>query len=85
MKTIKEKEKESGYNAKHPELRDGEIWLTNVQNLGSDDYSRIGWETKRLGNIAYTLDGEVILSSKSSIMRPVFVKLQELIDNKILG
>lgn len=55
---------------RHPEKREGEIYLTNTD---PGDYEKIGWRTKRLGLIAYSLDGHAIDS-----LRPVFVSRAEL-------
>lgn len=69
-------------NIHHPELKEGEVFLTNVSN---DDMSRrimnsretdweaIGWKTKRLGNIAYDIYNKIIVG-----MFPVFVQRSEL-------
>lgn len=81
--SIKEYIKEAGFNAGHPELKKGEIWLTNIQNLNSDVFQQIGWKTKRLGNTAYCLDGEILNNSQSKIWRPVFVQICELLDSKV--
>jgi len=46
---------ERNYNVTHPELSEGEMFLTNVL---SGDYRLIGWKTKRTGVHAYTINGE---------------------------
>jgi len=53
----------------HPELREGEMFLTNCT---IPDYVRIGWKTKRIGRQAYTIDGE-----KLKVLIPVFVQKEE--------
>lgn len=71
----------------HPELRDGEVFLTNVSKptttesldyrfrdlLDDDDYFSIGWKTKRMGNTAYDIYGDPITH-----MAPVFVQREEM-------
>ena len=60
---------EKNYNETHPELKEGEMFLTNSM---PDDYIRIGWKTKRKGIQAYTIDGE-----KIQLLAPVFVQKEE--------
>jgi hypothetical protein len=45
------------YNKNHPELRKGEMFLTNVDEEG---FRRIGWQTKRIGEIAYDSGGNIL-------------------------
>jgi len=54
----------------HPELRPGEIFVTNAILR---DYHLVGWSTKRAGNIAYDLSGEV-----AEGCFPVFVQIAEI-------
>ena len=42
---------------KHPELREGEMFLSNADIEG---YSRIGWKTKRSGMVAYGTNGKPV-------------------------
>ena len=59
----------------HPEIREGEIFLTNVCpacGLMPDGYVHIGWRTKRKGEIAYDRDGDIIPNG-----HPVFIQLSE--------
>ena len=57
------------YNETHPELKEGEMFLTNAS---FDDYTYIRWITKRRGIQAYTIDGEEL-----TVLRPVFVQKEE--------
>lgn len=56
----------------HPELREGEMFLTNSTE---EEYGRIRWMTKRIGEVAYNIRGEVIDSIDK--LFPVFVQKQE--------
>ena len=56
----------------HPELREGEIFLSNVDD---EHYPRIKWKTKRRGIVAYDRDGNIIEKRKG--LRPVFVQADE--------
>ena len=61
------------FNETHPELLDGEMFLTNIYKYNNElHYYSIGYNTKRKGNIAYTTDGEI---SKHSF--PVFIDKKE--------
>jgi len=53
----------------HPELRAGEIFLgnTSINAVGVD------WKTKRLGEVAYDMDGRI-----AKHLRPVFVTRDEI-------
>ena len=62
-------------NAKHPELQDGEVFLTNADAEG---WRTIGWRTKRQGNVAYDRDGSPVRSLEPFF--PVFVQEKELAD-----
>lgn len=55
---------------KHPEIRPDEIWVTNIT---PGDWHRIGWKTKRAGQIAYGMDENPVKS-----LFPVFVQRAEL-------
>lgn len=59
------------FNTAHPECADGEIFLTNST---SKSYTLIGWKTKRLGNVAYCKNGDIIPRKYF----PVFVKRAEV-------
>ena len=50
-------------NKNHPELRDGEVWESNT----SFGLNYIRGKTERLGNVAYDIDGNIVLG-----LRPVF-------------
>lgn len=60
------------FNTTHPELEEGEMFLTNLYILDDKVFNSIGYNTKRKGNIGYTVDGEV---SKNSY--PIFVQKKE--------
>lgn len=61
---------------KHPETREGEIYLTNccldVFNNPDDEYYKIGWKTKRKGKVAYDIYGNIIENAYS-----VFIQIEE--------
>jgi len=65
---------------KHPELREGEIYLTNcyeeeeLEENCVEDFSAIGWKTKRRGRKAYDINRERIYNGAF----PVFVRATEL-------
>jgi hypothetical protein len=67
----------SNFNRSHPEIRTGEVWLTNVKPgrvlENREDWESIGHKTKRLGIVAYALNGQVAENYK-----PVFVQKSEL-------
>ena len=54
---------------KHPEIKQGEIFLTNST---LEDYNNIGWKTKRRGIVAYDINGNVIKG-----LFPVFILREE--------
>jgi len=62
---------ECNFNKNHPELRDGEVFLSNCT-----DNDMVGWKTKRSGNVSYDTSGKRIVDS--SDLHPVFVKQSEL-------
>jgi len=57
------------YNETHPELEEGEMFLTNSS---FDNYIFIRWKTKRQGIQAYTIDGKEL-----TMLKPVFVQKEE--------
>lgn len=59
------------YNNTHPEMEEGEMFLTNCVRADYD-YARIGWKTKRRGLQSYTVSGEALKG-----YAPVFVKKEE--------
>ncbi len=72
-------------NKKHSELREGEVFITNIGftrlhcpiEYGDDnrsDWDSIGWKTKRMGEVAYDIYGRPING-----MRPVFVQRSEMV------
>jgi hypothetical protein len=68
-------EKKPNFNERHPELQAGEMWLAN--DVGSANYERnphfeYGYETARLGEVAYHRDGRRLEG-----YRPVFVQFWE--------
>ncbi len=68
------------FNYKHPEIKEGEIFLTNIVGLRLDlepylsDFLAIGWKTKRLGMTAYDIYGNSLDG-----MYPCFVQRAELL------
>jgi hypothetical protein len=62
-------------NTSHPELREGEVWITNADEEG---YSSVGWKTKRKGQVAYGRDGKPVMTYESFF--PVFAQRKELED-----
>ena len=85
MKTVKAKTE----NKNHPELQEGEVFLTNAFDdripMHIDDYvddrsdwESIGWRSKRMGEVAYDIYGNPING-----MFPVFVGRDELIKGGI--
>lgn len=76
-------ELKQNFNVNHPELREGEVRLTNMipDRIidGQTDWEAIGHKTKRTGNVAYSLKGEPIEEYK-----PVFVQKSELDEAGIL-
>lgn len=59
-------------DAKHPELQDGEVFLTNTY---IDDFDRIQWKTKRMGEQAYDKNGKPVPGYSG--IYPVFVQKSE--------
>lgn len=62
-------EEKRDYNETHPELEEGEMFLTNCT---WDEYIRIGWQTKRKGRKAYSRQGKGLFG-----LSPVFVHRKE--------
>lgn len=61
-------------NENHPELQEGEAFLTNVsENERFRLWSNLPYEHKRVGEIAYDTDGNPMKN-----MHPVFVSRAEL-------
>ena len=67
------------FNDKHPELRPGEIWITNALPGrfmdGREDIASMDWKTKRVGNQAYDSLGKPI--DPTTGYRPVFIQKSE--------
>jgi len=64
----------------HPELQKGEVFLTNIPDEESAAHGhglkRVEkWKTKRMGRIAYDINGHQIDN-----MLPVFVQKDEVVD-----
>ena len=55
----------------HPEMGEHEILLTNTIDV--DNTCWVTWKTKRFGNVAYDVNGNV-----AEGLRPVFVERQEI-------
>ena len=64
-------------NTTHPEIREGEVWITNIcpKSWHGDTFNEIGWKTKRKGVVAYKRNGEIDENSY-----PVFIQLKEYED-----
>jgi hypothetical protein len=64
------------FNLTHPEVREGEAWLTNMLPDriidGQTDWEAIGYKTKRAGQVAYDLKGNPVEG-----YLPVFVQKSE--------
>jgi hypothetical protein len=61
------------HTGKHPELRDGEVFLTNATVA---DIAEICRKTKRVGSVAYMTNGTRI--NVECGLYPVFVQRSEL-------
>ena len=72
-KVVKKMEEHGFLNDHHPELRDGEIFLSNML---LEDLPGIWWKTKRMGSIAYTINGERL--DPINKLYPVFAKASEI-------
>lgn len=59
---------------KHPELRRGEVFLSNSKNGPKTSL----WKTKRIGKTAYDIYGKILRGYS-----PIFVKRQELKKSRI--
>lgn len=63
---------------KHPETREGEMYLTNCYSgifydpNRDDEYYSIGWKTKRKGKVSYDNNGNIIVD-----LYPVFIQIEE--------
>lgn len=54
---------------KHPELQEGEMWLTNSSKNGAEI---VGYTSRRVGEKAYSMSGEEVPG-----LHPVFVSKEE--------
>ena len=80
-----------GFNGKHPELREGEIFLMNIDhdvwwteggfemhsNQPENKFEILDYKTKRKGGVAYSSDGKEIFGAY-----PVFIKKEEWEETK---
>lgn len=57
----------------HPEAKAGEVWIGNMWRA---DFAKVGWQTKRRGEVAYFSDGRAI--PKSQVFAPCFVMRVEI-------
>ena len=64
------KGKEGKEGKKHPELKEGETFLTNST---IENYSQICWKTKRKGMVAYDINDVPVKG-----LIPVFVQQSEI-------
>lgn len=72
------------FNKKHPELKRGEVFVTNIflrrspigifEGDNRSDWDCIYWKTKRMGIVAYNNNGKKL----SENSRPVFAKRSEI-------
>jgi hypothetical protein len=60
---------------KHPELEEGEVFLTNAT---IDEFDKIGWKTKRRGEIAYDINNNPLSPINQPDLYPVFAKQSEI-------
>ena len=56
----------------HPELREGEVWIGNIKD---EAFKSSCWRTKRQGDRAYNIHGDLI---KNGNLRPMFVQKSEM-------
>jgi len=66
--------KDNRFKDKHPELREGEIFLGNFWKR-NNAWKPIRWASKRKGNIAYDIYGDAMKESF-----PVFISRKEFED-----
>jgi len=62
------------FNKNHPEVKEGEVFLTNADIEG---LCHIGWKSKRKGSVAYDIHNKPIPSFGHDFF-PVFVQRSEL-------
>lgn len=60
----------------HPECREGEVFLADFSRR-HNDYKRIGYKTKRIGKVAYDVNGNI-----AEELVPIFVSKQEWDENE---
>lgn len=64
------------FNKTHPELRNGEVFITNASEE-DDGWDSIGWKTKRKGEFSYDIHGKP-LGYRWPDSFPVFALRKEL-------
>lgn len=64
------KSEELFYRTHHPEMQQGEMWLTNVATENTEN--EIGYKSKRVGRVAYDSEGKAIPG-----LVPMFVSKEE--------
>jgi len=62
------------HKTQHPECHPGETFLGNADDEG---LAACGWKSKRLGNVAYDVEGDVIPPS-SGRLKPLFASTDEI-------
>ena len=76
----------AAFSEKHPEMLEDEVFVGNMGTVYEpdedllryravpdwEDWDAYGWETKRMGSVAYDVHGKLIPDS-----RPIFVKVEE--------
>ena len=75
------------FNKSHPERLPDEVWIANASNekdhlplqgkKPSSSFSKIGWKTKRAGEVSYDSTGKVLVIDWPKSF-PVFAKIAEL-------
>ncbi len=61
------------WNENHPEIMEGEMFITNEFDVFV--YNEIRWKTKRMGKIAYDINGKFLYG-----WFPVFIQKKEYDD-----
>jgi|GEM_PF-2507220 len=75
LEAVKKYVDEPDFNRNHPERKDDEVFITNSD---SEDFSDIGWKTKRYGVDAYDIHGKRFSEYPRTF--PVFAKISEILN-----
>jgi hypothetical protein len=65
----------ANFDRKHPEIMPDEVFLCNTSHKS---YQRFAWQTKRQGEVAYSIFGRIITDIKPGGFRPIFISREEL-------